>query len=106
MEAPERGALTLVRLIGVMLVVAAMLEVGLYLAECHAPKHPQPVALMPVLLRSLWAVLGIVMLAKARAIAEWISEPAGPIIKPPARHARLSLTRPARAPALCAASGA
>ena len=74
MDAPERGALTLVRLIGVMWLVAVLLEVGLYLAECHAPKHPRPVELAPVLLRSLWAVPGIVILVKARAIAEWISD--------------------------------
>jgi hypothetical protein len=73
MDAPERGALTLVRLIGVMLVVGAILELGLYYAECHAPKHPQPVELMPVLVRLIWAVLGIVVLARARAIADWIS---------------------------------
>ena len=74
MEAPERGALTLVRLIGVIFLVAALLEVGLYLAECHVHKPPLPAEPMPVLLRSLWAAPGIVMLAKARAIAEWISD--------------------------------
>jgi len=73
MDAPERGALTLVRLIGVMFLVAALLEVGLYLAECRAPRNPRPVEVLPVLLRSLWAVPGLVMLAKGRAIAEWIS---------------------------------
>jgi hypothetical protein len=73
MDAPERGALTLVRLIGVMLVVATLLELGLYFAECHAPKHPRPVELLPVLGRVIWAVLGLVVLARARAIAAWIS---------------------------------
>ena len=74
MEEPERGALTLVRLIGVLLIVGAILELGLYFAECHEPKHPRPMELMPVLLRSLWAVLGIVVLAKARVIAAWLSD--------------------------------
>jgi len=75
MYAPERGALTLVRLIGVMLVVATILALGLYWAECafHKP-HPLPVQLLPTLWRLLWAVLGIVILAKARAIAQWITE--------------------------------
>ncbi len=73
MDAPERGALTLVRLIGVMFLVAALLEVGLYLAECHVPKPQRPVEAMPLVVRSLWAVPGIVILAKARALAEWIS---------------------------------
>jgi len=74
MDAPERGALALVRLIGVTLVVAAILELGLYFAECHAPQHPRPMAVMPVLLRAVWAVLGLAVLARARAIAAWISD--------------------------------
>jgi hypothetical protein len=74
MEAPERGALTLVRLIGVLFIVGAILELGLYFAECHAPKHPRPVEAAPVLMRSFWAVVGIVFLAKARAIAAWLAD--------------------------------
>jgi hypothetical protein len=74
MEAPERGALTLVRLIGVMLLVITVLELGLYLAECFNPRHPQPMQVMPVVLRSLWAVVGVVILVRARAIAEWLSD--------------------------------
>ena len=73
MEAPERGALTLVRLIGVMLVVATLLELGLYWAKCSIPDHKVPMELIPVLLRLIPAVLGLVVLIKARAIAEWIS---------------------------------
>jgi hypothetical protein len=73
MDAPERGALTLVRLIGVMLVVATVLELGLYLASCYVPKPPLPVQMAPVLLRLIPAVLGFMMLAKARSLAEWIS---------------------------------
>lgn len=73
MDAPERGALTLVRLIGVLFVVAAILELGLYFAECHAPKHPRPLAPLPVALRLVWAVIGLLVLARARAIAAWIS---------------------------------
>ena len=73
MDAPERGALTLVRVIGAMLVVASILELGLYFAECHAPKHPQPVAPLPVLARLIWAAVGLVILIRARAIAAWIA---------------------------------
>jgi hypothetical protein len=73
MDAPERGALTLVRLIGVMLVVATIFELGLYLAKCYMPNHRMPVEPVPVLLNLIPAVLGLVVLAKARAIAEWIS---------------------------------
>jgi len=73
MDAPERGGLTLVRLIGVMLVVATLLELGLYWAKCSIPEHKTPVELIPVLLRLIPAALGAVVLIKARALAEWIS---------------------------------
>ena len=73
MDAPERGGLTLVRLIGVMLVVASILELGLYWAKCSIPEHKVPVEPIPVVLRLIPAVLGTVVLIKARALAEWIS---------------------------------
>jgi hypothetical protein len=73
MDAPERGGLTLVRLIGVMLVVATILELGLYWAKCSIPEHKVPMEVIPVLLRLIPAVLGVVVLIKARALAEWIS---------------------------------
>ena len=74
METPERGALTLVRLIGVILVVWTILDLGLYWALCHNPKNPAPVEVVPVLLKLIPAVVGIVILAKAHAISEWISD--------------------------------
>ena len=73
MEAPERGGLTLVRLVGVMFIVATILELGLYLAKCLIPNHRVPIEVVPVLLRLIPAVLGFVVLIKARAIAEWIA---------------------------------
>lgn len=73
MEAPPRGALTLVRLIGVLCVVITILELGLYWARCSIPGHRQPVQLSPVLLRLIPAAAGLLLLARARAIAEWIS---------------------------------
>jgi len=63
----------LVRLIGVSLVVASILELGLYWAKCSIPDHKVPVELIPVLLYLIPAVLGFVVLIKARALAEWIS---------------------------------
>jgi hypothetical protein len=73
MDEPKRGALTLVRLIGVLLVVWTLLELALYWAECSNPKQPAPVQMVPVLLKSIPALIGLVILIKARAIAEWIS---------------------------------
>jgi hypothetical protein len=74
MDAPERGALTLVRLIGVILIVWTVLDLGLYWAKCANPKHPVPMEVGPVLLKLISAVVGIVVLARARAIAAWISD--------------------------------
>lgn len=75
MEAPERGALNLVRIIGVMLVVATILELGFYWAECafHKPE-PLHAEKISILYRLVPAVLGFIVLIKARAIAGWISE--------------------------------
>ncbi|MDR3460197.1 MAG: hypothetical protein P4N60_22445 [Verrucomicrobiae bacterium] len=75
MEAPEHGALTLVRIIGVILVVATVLELGLYWAECwlHKPE-PVHVETLPVVIRVIPALLGMVVLVKSRAIAEWVTE--------------------------------
>jgi hypothetical protein len=73
MDAPERGGLMLVRLIGVTLVVATILELGLYWAKCSIPDHKVPMELIPVLVRLIPALLGFGVLIKARAIAEWIS---------------------------------
>ena len=52
MEAPLRGALLLVRLIGAAALIIAVLELGLYWAECSAPRHHVPVRFLPVLLRA------------------------------------------------------
>jgi uncharacterized metal-binding protein len=73
MDAPQRGALTLVRLIGVLLVIATLFELGLYWAECSIPKHPVPMQPLPIVLRLIPALLGFVVLLKAHALAEWIS---------------------------------
>jgi len=73
MDAPDRGALTLTRLIGVLFVVGSILELGLYWAKCSIPAHPVPVRVAPGLFRLLPAAVGLVILVKARVIAEWIS---------------------------------
>ena len=73
MDAPERGALTLVRLIGVVFVFASIFELGLYWAKCANPRHPLPVEAIPCALKLIPAAIGLVILIKAKAIAEWIS---------------------------------
>lgn len=73
MEANEHGALSLVRIIGVILMVGTLLELGLYWAECSLHK-PEPVHVeaLPIILRSIPALLGVVVLVKSRAIAGWV----------------------------------
>ncbi len=75
METPQHGALNLVRIIGVMLVVITILELGFYWAECalHKP-HPLPVEKIPLALRLVPALLGFAIFFKARAIAQWITD--------------------------------
>ncbi|HEX9047955.1 MAG TPA: hypothetical protein VF988_13105 [Verrucomicrobiae bacterium] len=73
MDDPQRGALTLVRLVGVLLLIWAALELGLYWAVCANPSHPQAMHVMPVILKLIPAFCGCLVLIKARAIAEWIS---------------------------------
>lgn len=73
MDAPDRGALTLVRLIGVMTVVMSLLELGLYLVNCYNPRHPVPVQPLEVALWAIPVVVGIVILIRAKALAEWVA---------------------------------
>lgn len=63
----------LVWLIGMLLVVAGILELGLYWAQCAFAKPPVPVETMPCLLRLIPAAAGLAVLIKARAIAEWLA---------------------------------
>jgi hypothetical protein len=75
METPQHGALNLIRIIGVMLVVVTLLELAFYWAQCvyHKPR-PLPVEKIPVLIRLVPALLGFIVIFKARAIAAWIEE--------------------------------
>lgn len=74
MDASERGTLTLVRLLGVLFIVATILEVGLYLAQCLVPKPPLPVHVGPILVRSIPLLIGVAILIKARTLASWVTE--------------------------------
>ena len=72
MEAPERGALMLVRFVAVALMGWSFVETALYIVLCH---HQElPVEIMPCVTRLLPFLGGLVMLIKARAIAVWVAE--------------------------------
>jgi hypothetical protein len=71
MDAPDRGALMLVRFIGVSLICVTLVELTLYWVI--AQHNHTPVGIFPCILKSIPAVAGVVMLVRAKAIAEWIS---------------------------------
>jgi hypothetical protein len=75
MEAPNRGALMLVWLIGASFVLGTILALGLYWARCAFAKPlPVPVEVLPCVWRLIPAAIGFAILIKARAIAAWISD--------------------------------
>jgi hypothetical protein len=72
MEAPERGALMLVRFTAVALIGWTMVEIALYVVITR--HNDQPIEALPCVIRSLPALTGLVMVVKARAIAQWLAE--------------------------------
>jgi ABC-type uncharacterized transport system permease subunit len=71
MDAPTRGALMFVRFTAAALIGMSLLELGLYAGQCYV--HHQPVQVLHGLFLFLPFVLGIVVLVRARAVADWIS---------------------------------
>jgi hypothetical protein len=74
MDAPHRGALKFVGLVAACFMVIGLLDTGLYLTQCFEPKHPATVKISPIVLNSIPFVIGVVILIKARAVANWISD--------------------------------
>jgi hypothetical protein len=92
MDATLRQALLFVRFTAVCVMLVGVLDTGLYVAQCWHPKQPPspapiqdpapastpeqaaPVKVVPLVLNAIPFVVGIVMLVKARSIAEWIGE--------------------------------
>ena len=72
MDSPERGALMLVRFIAIALMGWALAEIALYLALSR--HKAAPVEIGPCILKALPLLIGVIMLAKARALAEWLSD--------------------------------
>jgi hypothetical protein len=72
MDAPERGALMLVRVVAVTLIGWALIDFTLY---CLVSQHDnRPMKIFPCIVKSIPAVLGVVMLIKAKVVAQWISD--------------------------------
>ena len=74
MESSERKALMLVRFVAAGIVAIGILEIGLSLIPSLNHEHPEPVKIFPLLLHSLPLLIGIVMFAKAKALAEWVED--------------------------------
>jgi len=61
----------LVRFTATGLIGLGVLELGLYGGECFV--HHQPIQIWHGTLLGIPLVLGVIILARARAIAEWLS---------------------------------
>jgi hypothetical protein len=72
MDSPERGALMLVRFIAAALIGWALAELALYIVVCH--HQGVPVKIFSCVTKSLPLVAGGIVLVKARALAEWLSD--------------------------------
>jgi uncharacterized membrane protein YhaH (DUF805 family) len=72
MEAPQRGALMLVRFTAIALICLTILQLSLYLLDYRFHDHP-----LPPILCALWTIpfiIGVAVLIKSKAIAAWISD--------------------------------
>jgi hypothetical protein len=72
MDAPERGALMLVRFIAAALIAWTVVDVALYWVI--ARHNHTGMETFPCILKSVPAVLGIVILIRAKSVAQWISD--------------------------------
>jgi hypothetical protein len=84
MESSERGALALVRLVAICIILVGVLDAGVYLTQYVTPMFQQmhqqqsqphvPIHMLRLVLDSIPLIVGIVILVKARAIAEWVQD--------------------------------
>jgi hypothetical protein len=72
MDAPDRGALMLVRFIALSLLGVTIVNLTLYWVVSEHERIEM--ASLPCILKSIPAVIGVILLIKARAVAGWISD--------------------------------
>ncbi|HEX3855720.1 MAG TPA: hypothetical protein VHY30_00305 [Verrucomicrobiae bacterium] len=72
MDSPERGALMLVRFVATTLIGWTMVDLALYWVIAH--HNRTALEIFPCVLKSIPCVLGIIMLIRAKALAQWISD--------------------------------
>ena len=61
----------LVRFIALAIIAWVVVDLALYWVVCH--HNEKPMEALPILFKSLPLLAGLVMLIKAKALAEWIS---------------------------------
>jgi hypothetical protein len=72
MEASERGALFLVRFVAAALIGWTLVELGMYALDLHV--NNLPLKVLPCFIRCIPLIIGVTMLIKARALAEWVAD--------------------------------
>ena len=72
MDAPERGALMLVRFTAATLVGVSAIEFTLAWLESSA--HHAPLKISDLILQTILLLLGVAIFIKARPVARWISD--------------------------------
>jgi hypothetical protein len=72
MDAPERGALMLVRFIALSLIGWTVVELVLYWVI--AQHNRTAMQIFPCVLKSIPFLLGVVILIKSKSLAAWVSE--------------------------------
>jgi hypothetical protein len=72
MDAPERGALMLVRFVAVSLIGITIVELTLYWVVSQ--HYHTPMKIFPCILKSIPALLGVVCLVKSKVLAQWVSD--------------------------------
>jgi hypothetical protein len=70
MDALERGALVIVRIVAGTLLLWSVMDLTLYLFVCQ--HNQEPVKIYPCITNSLPMLVGIAMFIKSKAIAQWI----------------------------------
>jgi hypothetical protein len=84
MESSERGALGLVRLVAICLLFAGIIDAGIYLTQYETPYYemqrhlphsdPLPLKVWRLVLDAIPFLAGIIILVKAKALAEWVAD--------------------------------
>jgi hypothetical protein len=72
MEAPERGALMLVRFVAVSLIGLSLVEFALYWVVSQ--HYNTTMKIFPCFLKAIPALLGVAFLIKSKALARWVSD--------------------------------